>query len=192
MRARRPQPRYTAAEQAWLLEALCLIGAGCRERGWCVGELRPGDLVLSPAGLTRCATPKRSARRVNLQRREKHLREGHDPGCWALGVPRSTQTRLLRAWGGGSVGSLLDEAIDQAVRELIVRAATAPWSRLNAEETLRHAIRTRITPTPPHPQNTARAEAPKPVRTTLASVVELLRFRDRPRTGQPRDDCAPA
>lgn len=129
------------AELAWLLEDLCWIGIGMRARGWCLGELRAGELRLGPGGLERSAVSLRSA----VRRRTQHLRRGHDTGCIALGAPRKTVSLLLRSWGDPEAALLLDDAVDEALEEL----SSSVWSADAARELVSYTIRSRITPQQP-------------------------------------------
>ncbi len=135
----------SGAELAWLLEELCRAGIAARARGWCVGELRPREVRWEHGRLSRA--PGGGSARLRAAR---HLRRGHDTGCLALGVPRTTFARLLVSWGGADAADFLADAVDEAVLEA---SRLVVWSAEEAEEAALYAIRRRITPArPPSPR----------------------------------------
>lgn len=104
--------RLRLPELAWMLEQLVVRGLRGWERGWCLGELEARELAVGPCGVV--VLPPRSARELRARRRRvpRHLRRGHDAGCLALGVPRSTVHRVL-----------LDRAARPDAAELLLDAA---------------------------------------------------------------------
>lgn len=145
------RPRLRAAELAWVLLALFDAGIGVRTIGWCVGDLAPADVTLTPRGAAREPIGHRAHERALGRRRERHLREGHDAGCLLVGVPSRTLERLLRAWGDPLVVEFVLGLAEEAVDELR-RSGIGPlrgWSPALARETVGYIVRRRITPHAP-------------------------------------------
>ncbi|MFC6235277.1 hypothetical protein ACFPZL_09315, partial [Leucobacter soli] len=121
MNRRAAVPELGAAEAAWLILEMISVGLRMHALGWCLGPLRPGDLLMTRAGLER-RLPRSSARRLLLRYRgQRHLREGHDFGCRALGVPGPALERILAAWveprALGFARALLPEVLREVRRE---------------------------------------------------------------------------
>lgn len=144
--AQTPDP-LRAAELAWALLSLLGAGIGQRAAGWCVGDLGPADVVLTPHGAARAPVMSRARERALEHRRERHLREGHDAACLLFGVPSRTVERVLRSWGDplaiDFVLGLAEEAADELRRSGI--GPLRGWSAHLARETVEYVVRRRIT-----------------------------------------------
>ncbi len=141
--------RMNARELAWALERMCAVGLLTRASGRCVGELRPRDVMLTPAGVRRRGTPALLKTRRHRRRAARHLARGHDAGCRAVGIPIGTVSRLLRAWGDHEGVQYLEEAFHEIVDELGAVHANDEWSLIRAAETVEYTIGGRITPRAP-------------------------------------------
>ncbi len=129
---------------AWRLEELCRVGIWARESGYCLGPLRPEEIVWGPRGATRATTVSRGARSRAL----RHLRDGHDAVCRALGVPAGAMQGLLEAWGGELGARFLREAVAECVEDV---SRFPVWEAAGALEYLRFHVSRLITPVrPPH------------------------------------------
>lgn len=116
----------SAAELAWHLEQLCLWGITLREMGRCAGEL------------------------LNPRLRRTHTRAGHDPGCFALGLPIPLVEAKLTELDTRDAQRFIFEPFSEAIREISAEAAQfSSWRAESARETILYAIHRRITPRAP-------------------------------------------
>lgn len=155
------RPRIGARELAWALKQMCAVGLIARSNGWCVGELRPRDVVLTAEGVRRRNGSGRLRTRLHRRRAARHLARGHDAGCRAVGIPHATALRLLRAWGDSEGAQYLGEAFNEIVAEIDTSYAGDEWSFERAAESVEYAINGRITPREPawRPQEQAEGRA---------------------------------
>lgn len=144
---------FNAVQCARLMLALCTHSAVTLQRGYCIGDLRPRDLIVESGAVGACATAVRVRRRAprpheRIRHRisaRRHARRGHDSGCRAFGVPLPTLQRLLEAWGGEDAASFLIDIVQEAIDQLLLGG----WGNLTPNEVLRHEIGRRLTLEPP-------------------------------------------
>ena len=133
--------------------ALCTHSAVALQRGYCIGDLRPRDVIAesgkSEAGATAARVHRRVARpHLRLRHRmsvRRHARRGHDSGCRAFGIPLPTLQRLLESWGGEDAASFLIDIVQEAIDQL----SLGGWGNLTPNEVLRYEIGRRLTLEPP-------------------------------------------
>lgn len=157
-----------AATAAWLLLELLRAGEMTLAEGWCVGELRPNDVVCEGATVAR----RRARRLVRLRHRltaARHRRSGHDEACLRLGVSFGTMRRLLRSWCGDDAAAFLLDGVEEGVEQLDV----GDWQGMSPSEVLRHVIGRRI-------------EVRAPADHMLPGVPSPIRFREPPRNRRSR------
>jgi len=145
-----------AAELAWLLLALFEHGLKARRRGWCLGELSAGDVAVTRQGIDR-ARPSRFRRCALAVSRWRHARRGHDPSCYAVGVPTRAAQRILRFWGRPETHEFARSLFEEAVQ-------AAQGSPAATAETLDFVVRNRIAPRMPANRHARRDQGEGAVR----------------------------
>lgn len=141
----------SAAELAWALDSLCTAGIRARTLGWCLGDILPAELELDARGVRRGELRGPVRQRLSARRRKKHLRQGHDAGCKAIGLPAPAVLRVLDAWDPCGAASLLGEAVTETVTEIdaLQHQGRSEWRAQTARELVAFAISARITPRRP-------------------------------------------
>ena len=86
---------------------------------------------------------------VRPDRAETHARRGHDAGCACLGLPLDLIDGLLGCWDGVGAIRVIQEAVHEAIHEILADASRGGWSATYAEESLVYALERRITPRSP-------------------------------------------
>jgi hypothetical protein len=172
-----------AAELAWALLALFDAGIRLRASGMCLGPLLPADVRLAEGGVER-ALPRAGFRvRALERRRDRHLREGHDPLCLLVGVPMSAVHSLLRHWGDPRATPFVVSLAEEALGELLEPGASGPhgWSEHIVRETVEHVVSRRITPLPPQPDASEYGDGAAPPSSGVRGPVRVKRRGQMPR-----------
>lgn len=103
--------QFTTSQTAALALLLCQRGIAANRRGFCLGDLRCIDLSLVSGQLLRVQNQSQLTVAGHRFRARRHQKNGHDAGCYALGVPIPTMHAVCAGWGGPGVQALLGDAL---------------------------------------------------------------------------------
>lgn len=126
------------SEVAWALDRLVRIGMVCRTRSYCLGLVKPTEIVCEPQALRR-QTIATCVARLRVMR---HLRAGHDESCAALGTPRTTIEGFLRYWATPDAADFLIDRVTETVNEVV---GLEQWSLETVGELWQYHLGARIT-----------------------------------------------
>ena len=185
------------AEAAGALELLLQVGIQCRAAGWCVGALDPAEVAFTAQGPKRVHTDGGVFASERRLRSRVHVRQGHDAGCFSVGIPRQTLHLFLAAWVMHDAAAYLGEGIDEVIHVIGSQSVRSAWSVTRAAEEVRAAFESRLSgcapvnSVPGHTERHAQTSVSLWIRAAWACLVLSVRNRGFPRSYPPPGDSSP-